>query len=396
MKLLTGLQSIAKKSSEIFFGLIIAWLIDFGNWIFFLALIGPIYRKCIFFGAGFLIGHCIYFFSIFIIPDILFDHQVHCVESRCQIEDNMIEKILLKQCYITPVKKDWTERTFLIHETPQVSLEKNLIGWHIPRYRFYTTFPIEDTHSRPTIKRTRLASYDFFQAFCFGNIEQFNQIGEIFRSFGLQHLLCFSGWHVQKIREKFQRYPYLYHIIMLIYIGILMLPFPLSVAYLKSTLNEKIPDRRACWSISILCILFIQPFAWMSLSFWLTCYYIVLIEELKIDQYSLMLSSLGWMFCLNQEWAPICWIIGRIIEPWIILLFIVAPFLYIYQWYDLIATDMICHLITEGLAMLRISTFFLPTYYPIGIILLCYPLIKNELKNYQGLRSHIKITPSHP
>lgn len=113
-------------------------------------------------------------------------------------------------------------------------------------------------------------------------------LDKIFLEAGWAHYFCLSGWHAQYLYRLSNKNSYLFFLVSIIASYCLNFPFP----FLRSTAHILLK----CPVKALAVILCFQPFAPLTMTFWLTMYYQFLLNYTQISQASFLLSSL----CLCQ------------------------------------------------------------------------------------------------
>ncbi len=181
------------------------------------------------------------------------------------------------------------------------------------------------THCTPHLKNSEA----FFQAYLWGQYQAPNPWGQIMSSLGLAHLLCFSGWHAQKIFFYTQSRLYLFTPLCIGYFVYIAYSFPFLCAFFKIVLKKLFPKNHRIVFLAPLISLIFQPLSWTTWSFWLTIYYFLLIELKGFSYNILKISSIGWPIIFGQPIYCFSFLIGISLENYFEHLFCAGIILYL-------------------------------------------------------------------
>jgi len=256
--------------------------------------------------------------ALYAIPLCLKNQRIFAQGSQCQLGASpLLHYITVTDlhcpdgaiCIIE--KARWKRSQGVILSLPKIEVVKSHVVATAPLAQHYQ--PLLSSLSR-----------DLFDAFCFGRSGSYNTWSALIGSYGLRHLLCFSGWHAHKLWEFSGRRRIVFTLIGGIYLIILKLPFSFLCAYIKVLLKAFATTEKAqkLWPLALILGSVTCPFCWTQMSYWLTIYYIVLIEITGFCENKMRLSGLGWSAVLGMEIEMFAWILGTFVERYFLQLII--------------------------------------------------------------------------
>lgn len=301
--------------------------------------------------------------------------------SRCRVLNQPVLRYLSlkalqcpEDCVCLIEEAQWRYRSNGILSLPTLHITKSPI----------ISQAIERPHYNVSLESL---SRDLFDTLCFGQTRRSNVWGGLIGAYGLRHLLCFSGWHAHKLWAFSGRKCMIFGVIGGLYLMILKMPFAFLCAYTKVLLKAFAPKDavKSLWPLSLIIGQLLCPFCWTQMGYWLTIYYITLIETTGFCEHRIRLSGLGWSALFGVEIEVWAWIMGTYIEPYFIYFMGSVVLAYSVHFWAPDGVNRAIQYVFEGLNYGRLYScaFTVPPVLGIGLLIVPFFLRTNRTARVQ-------------